>query len=130
MPFGVGGHSCPRVVWSCRLVSRAWMDAAAGPGAPSSVGAKMGAEAGLSGLEWRRSVMRSDIEFDAEGVTLRGWLYRPDDASGPLPTVVMAHGFSAVKEMYLDAYAERFADVGLNVLVFDNRNFGASDGTP
>jgi dienelactone hydrolase len=46
--------------------------------------------------------MRQDIEFDAEGVTLRGWLYRPDAAAGPVPTVVMAHGFSAVKEMYLD----------------------------
>ena len=75
--------------------------------------------------------MRNDIEFDAEGVTLRGWLYRPDDAGdNPLPTVVMAHGFSAVKEMYLDAYAERFAEAGLAALVFDNRNFGASDGEP
>jgi uncharacterized protein len=75
--------------------------------------------------------MRSDIEFDAEGVTLRGWFYRPDDAGDdPLPTIVMAHGFSAVKEMYLDTYAERFAEAGLAALVFDNRNFGASDGEP
>jgi alpha-beta hydrolase superfamily lysophospholipase len=35
-----------------------------------------------------------------------------------------------VKEMYLDAYAEVFAAAGLNALVFDNRNFGASDGEP
>jgi fermentation-respiration switch protein FrsA (DUF1100 family) len=74
--------------------------------------------------------MREDIEFDAEGVTLRGWLYRPDGASGPLPTIVMAHGFSAVKEMYLDDFAEAFAEGGLGALVFDNRNFGASDGEP
>ena len=74
--------------------------------------------------------MRSDVEFDAEGVTLRGWLYRPDGADDVVPVVVMAHGFSAVKEMYLDAYAERFASAGLAVLVFDNRNFGASDGEP
>jgi fermentation-respiration switch protein FrsA (DUF1100 family) len=74
--------------------------------------------------------MRLDIEFDAEGVTLRGWFYRPDGARGPLPTVVMAHGFSATKEMYLDAFAERFAAAGLASLVFDNRNFGASDGQP
>jgi fermentation-respiration switch protein FrsA (DUF1100 family) len=74
--------------------------------------------------------MRHDIEFDAEGVTLRGWLYVPDSASGPSPTVVMAHGFSAVKEMYLDAFAEVFADAGLAALVFDNRNFGASEGEP
>src|ERR671936_1880450 len=74
--------------------------------------------------------MRQDIEFDAEGVTLRGWLYVPDGASGPVPAIVMAHGFSAVKEMYLDAFAEVFAQAGLAALVFDNRNFGASDGEP
>ena len=74
--------------------------------------------------------MRSDIEFDAEGVTLRGWLYVPDGAAGPVPTIVMAHGFSAVKEMYLDRFAEVFAAAGLGALVFDNRNFGASDGEP
>jgi uncharacterized protein len=74
--------------------------------------------------------MRQDIQFDAEGVTLRGWLYRPDGAGGPVPTVVMAHGFSAVKEMYLDSFAEAFAAGGLGALVFDNRNFGASDGEP
>ena len=74
--------------------------------------------------------MRTDVEFDAEGVTLRGWLYRPDDVEGAAPIVVMAHGFSAVKEMYLDAFAERFAAAGLAALVFDNRNFGASEGEP
>jgi uncharacterized protein len=74
--------------------------------------------------------MRQDIEFDAEGATLRGWLYLPDGAAGPVPTIVMAHGFSAVKEMYLDSFAEAFAAGGLGALVFDNRNFGASDGEP
>jgi fermentation-respiration switch protein FrsA (DUF1100 family) len=50
----------------------------------------------------REATMRTDIEFKAEdGVTLRGWRYRPADGSGPWPTIVMAHGFSAVKEMYL-----------------------------
>jgi uncharacterized protein len=73
---------------------------------------------------------RRDIAFDAEGVTLRGWFYRAEDTEGRGPTVVMAHGFSAVKEMYLDAFAEVFAAAGLNALVFDNRNFGASDGEP
>ncbi len=32
--------------------------------------------------------------------------------------------------MYLDSFAEVFAAAGLNVLVFDNRGFGASDGQP
>jgi uncharacterized protein len=82
---------------------------------------------------WRdREVVmgRRDIEFNAEGVILRGWFYRADGLSGRAPTVVLAHGFSAVKEMYLDSFAEVFATAGLNALVFDNRNFGASDGEP
>ncbi|MBV8868411.1 MAG: alpha/beta fold hydrolase, partial [Acetobacteraceae bacterium] len=75
--------------------------------------------------------MRKDIAFKAEdGVTLRGWHYLPERAAGRHPTIVMAHGFSAVKEMYLDRFAEAFAAAGLAALVFDNRNFGASDGTP
>jgi fermentation-respiration switch protein FrsA (DUF1100 family) len=75
-------------------------------------------------------VSRHDIEFDAEGATLRGWFYLADKATGPAQTVVLAHGFAAVKEMYLDAFAEAFAAGGLNALVFDHRNFGASDGEP
>ena len=75
--------------------------------------------------------MRNDIEFKTEdGVTLRGWLYLPDAHKEPAPTVVMAHGYSAVKENYLDCFAEVFAAAGLGALVFDNRNFGASDGEP
>jgi fermentation-respiration switch protein FrsA (DUF1100 family) len=74
--------------------------------------------------------MRQDIEFDVGGVVLRGWLYVPDAGTAPHPTVVMAHGFSAVKEMYLDRFAEAFADAGLASLVFDFRNLGASDGRP
>jgi len=74
--------------------------------------------------------MRRDVEFDAEGVTLRGWHYLPSRSRKKCPTIVMAHGFSATKEMYLDRFAEAFADAGFGALVFDNRNFGASDGEP
>src|SRR5258705_5035555 len=73
---------------------------------------------------------RRDIEFDAEGVPLRGWFSPAEGAGWPGPAVVMAHGFSAVKEMYLDRFAEVFAAAGLNALVFDNRCFGVSDGEP
>ena len=67
--------------------------------------------------------MRRDIEFRTEdGVILRGWHYLPEGA-GPKPTVVMSHGYSAVKEMYLDRFAEAFAEAGIGVLVFDNRKF-------
>src|SRR4051794_21357144 len=74
--------------------------------------------------------MRQDIEFDAEGTTLRGWLYVPDGAKGPAPTIVMCHGYSAVKEMYLDAFAEVFCEAGFAALLYDNRCLGASDGEP
>jgi uncharacterized protein len=73
---------------------------------------------------------RRDVEFDAEGVTLRGWFYEAEGSGAPGAAVVMAHGFSAVKEMYLDSFAAVFAAAGLHVLVFDNRCFGASDGEP
>ena len=74
--------------------------------------------------------MRQDVAFKtSDGTTLRGWHYLPDGA-GPFSTIVMAHGFSAVKEMYLDRYAEAFANAGFACVVYDNRNFGASDGEP
>ncbi|WP_433655585.1 alpha/beta hydrolase [Nocardia sp. CA-128927] len=73
---------------------------------------------------------RSDIEFQSDGSTIRGWLYRPATTGDALPVVVMAHGLGAVKEMRLDAFAERFAAAGIAVVVFDYRHFGASDGEP
>jgi len=73
---------------------------------------------------------RRDIEFDAEGVILRGWFYTANTDAATAPVIVMAHGLTAVKEMYLDDYAEHFSEAGLHVLVFDHRNFGASNGEP
>ncbi len=76
--------------------------------------------------------MRSDVTFESEGSTCRGWLYLPDHGrpSARVPAVVMAHGFSAVKEMRLDRFAEAFAAAGLASVVFDYRGLGASDGEP
>jgi len=75
--------------------------------------------------------MRRDIEFRSEGIICRGWFYTPDGGSTKRsPTIVMAHGFSAVKEMRLDRFAEAFAAAGIGSLVFDYRGFGASDGEP
>lgn len=74
--------------------------------------------------------MRTDISFKTQdGLTLAGWLYTPR-TGGLHPTIVMAHGFTAVKEQYLDKYGEAFADAGFAVLIYDNRNFGASEGLP
>lgn len=83
-------------------------------------------------------MQRSDVTFVVEGTECSGWWYAAAGGDGPidggddrrLPCVVMAHGLAAVKEMRLDAYAERFAAAGLHVLVFDYRHFGTSDGEP
>ena len=72
---------------------------------------------------------RRDVEFASSGAALRGWLF-PGAGPGPTPGVVMAHGLSAVKEMFLDDYARAFAAAGLTALVYDHFGFGASDGEP
>ena len=72
----------------------------------------------------------ADVEFDAEGATLRGWLYRPKPAAPAAPVVVMAHGYNCLKEFYLDKYAAAIASAGHVVVAYDHRNFGDSDGEP
>src|SRR3954452_19337924 len=73
---------------------------------------------------------RADVEYTVEGATIRGWFYTPDASNPPYPTVVVQHGFSAVKEMHLDDYAEVFAAAGLACVVYDHPGFGDSDPVP
>ncbi len=72
---------------------------------------------------------RTDVTFTSQGTTVAAWHYRPD-GPGERPVLVMAHGLGGVREMRLDAFAERFADAGYACLVFDYRHFGASAGEP
>jgi dienelactone hydrolase len=74
-------------------------------------------------------MQQSDVTIESAGEQLAGWLYRPD-GDGPHPILVMAHGFSAVRDQRLDAYAERFVGAGIGVLLFDYRYFGDSSGQP
>jgi fermentation-respiration switch protein FrsA (DUF1100 family) len=73
--------------------------------------------------------MREDIEFRVDdGVTLRGWKYVPDiPRDRRAPAIIMINGFSGVKET-ITQYAEAFQAEGFVVLLYDNRNFGASGG--
>jgi uncharacterized protein len=73
---------------------------------------------------------REDVAFAVDGETVAAWLYRPDGAAEGGGCVVLGHGFGALEEARLDAYAERFADAGFAALVFDYRHFGASTGEP
>ncbi|MGM0452571.1 MAG: alpha/beta hydrolase [Thermodesulfobacteriota bacterium] len=69
------------------------------------------------------------IAFQSRSATCRGDLYLPAAAERP-PVVIMAHGFGAERTFGLPAFAQRFAENGLAVMLFDYRNFGDSDGEP
>jgi pimeloyl-ACP methyl ester carboxylesterase len=73
------------------------------------------------------ATIRSD--FTSKGVRCSGDLYLPAGRYRP-PVVVMAHSFAAERTFGLPAYAERFAEQGLAVYLFDYRGFGDSDGEP
>src|SRR5881392_1074888 len=76
-------------------------------------------------------MQRSDVTFQSGGTRCAAWLYRPAENGGsPTPCVILAHGFTGVRDQRLDAYAERFAEAGLTALVLDYRYFGDSDGEP
>jgi dienelactone hydrolase len=72
---------------------------------------------------------RLDVEFASGSDACAAWLYLPDGEE-PFPCIVLAHGWSGVREQRLDAFAERFCAEGMAALVFDYRHFGASGGQP
>ncbi|MFQ3319154.1 MAG: pimeloyl-ACP methyl ester carboxylesterase [Natronomonas sp.] len=66
------------------------------------------------------------LTFESAGAKCAADLYLPDVEEPPV--VVMAHGFGAERSFRLPAFAERFVDRGLAVLLFDYRGFGDSEG--
>ncbi|MEO9323579.1 alpha/beta fold hydrolase [Nocardioides sp. C4-1] len=77
---------------------------------------------------------RTDLDITSHGVRLSAWHYRASSGAWTTPAgrpvVVMAHGFGATKDAGLAPFAERFAAAGADVVVFDYRGFGTSDGIP
>ncbi|RGP81371.1 hypothetical protein FLONG3_515 [Fusarium longipes] len=73
---------------------------------------------------------RRDVEFPTvDGVTLRGWFYSAA-GEGKHACIIMANGLAGLKEQFLPKFAQRFQAAGYGVLLFDHRNWGASDGLP
>ncbi|KAF4956906.1 hypothetical protein FGADI_3509 [Fusarium gaditjirri] len=73
---------------------------------------------------------RRDVEFPTvDGLTLRGWFYTAS-GDGKLPCIIMANGLAGLKEQFCPNFAQRFQAAGYGVLLFDHRNWGASDGLP
>src|SRR5581483_150939 len=75
---------------------------------------------------------RRDVCFQSEGLSCAGWYYVPGDlAEGERRgAIVMAHGWSGVKETGLANFAEAFVAAGFVVLAFDYRYLGSSEGQP
>ncbi len=69
---------------------------------------------------------RTEETFASGADRCAAWLYRPAETDGPVPCVVMAHGFSLTRHDGLEQYAEAFVKAGAAVLVFDHRHLGDS----
>src|SRR5216684_7306751 len=78
------------------------------------------------------TIDKRDVTFKSGDTFAAGWFFLPEHATSGarVPAVAMAHGLGAVKEMYLEPFARRFAEAGVAALVFDYRGFGASGGEP
>ena len=73
----------------------------------------------------------SEVSFISGNTLVRGWLYKPVQTTAQkMPVVVMAPGFSGIKECSYQHFAKNFAQAGLAVLLFDYPNFGESEGLP
>lgn len=74
---------------------------------------------------------RHDTSFVSEGQRCAAWFYSPKTKGDErYAVIVMAAGFAGERGFRLPAYAERFAEAGYAVLLFDYRNFGSSEGIP
>ncbi|WP_067824669.1 alpha/beta hydrolase [Nocardia inohanensis] len=71
-----------------------------------------------------------DITFTSHGTRCAAWHLTGAGAKSGRPCVVMAHGFGGTRDTGLLGYAEPFAAAGYDVLVFDYRGWGDSEGAP
>lgn len=76
--------------------------------------------------------MRKPIQFFSEGAKLDGDLYVPDDHAkgGPRAGIVLCHGYTGVKDLYLPDNARVLNEAGYAVLTFDYKGWGRSEGAP
>ena len=81
--------------------------------------------------------MKKPISFYSEGFKLDGDLFLPDDLSPhdglsgggqKRAGIVLAHGYTGVKDLYLPDNARVLNEAGYVVLTFDYKGWGASEG--
>ena len=76
------------------------------------------------------SLIRTDVTFYSNNYLVKGWLFKPvQTGNKKLPAIIMAPGFSGIKECNYQYFAGNFSKEGFAVLLFDYPNFGESEGT-
>ena len=73
-------------------------------------------------------VERRAVTVWSEGSRLAAEVIRPANRQGPLPAILLCHGWAGLKEHLANRYAVPFAKAGYICLVFDYRGWGGSDG--
>ncbi len=74
--------------------------------------------------------MRQPVSFYSEGVKLDGDLFLPDglQSGEKRAGVVLCHGYTGVKDLYLPDNAAELNRIGYVVLTFDYKGWGRSEG--
>lgn len=77
-------------------------------------------------------MQKKPVTFYSEGVRLGGDLFLPDDleAGQPRAGIVLCHGYTGIKDLYLPDNAARLVDQGYVAMVFDYKGWGVSDAIP
>ena len=74
--------------------------------------------------------MKRPVEFYSEGFKLQGDVYTPDDLSSgeQRAAVLLCHGYTGVKDLYLPDNARVLNEAGYVVMTFDYKGWGQSEG--
>jgi dipeptidyl aminopeptidase/acylaminoacyl peptidase len=75
--------------------------------------------------------VKTPVTFHSEGVRLNGDVYVPDDIrpGERRAAIVLCHGYTGVKDLYLPDNARVLNDAGYVVMTFDYKGWGDSDGS-
>ena len=75
--------------------------------------------------------MKRPVEFYSEGFKLRGDVYTPEGPGGrgPRGAVLLCHGYTGVKDLYLPDAARALNGAGYVAMTFDYKGWGDSEGT-